>query len=209
MTKPTSQNGNLDLDDRCVVDQVLAGDRQQYAVLVHRYHRPLLNLATNRLGNASVAEDAVQDTFVSAFRSLHTYRSEFSFRTWLWSILLNHCRRHASRLARQPRQADVQGLAYWKGTLAGDVDSEPGPELAAMQSERHALLASLLLELPEVRADAIRLRFYGQLKYREIAQVMNSSLNAAKQRVRLGLETLGEMIRERKLTDSAFPEDKP
>jgi len=208
MKQPTSSDASSDLDDRCLVEQVLAGDRQRYAVLVHRYHRPLLNLATNRLGNASVAEDAVQDTFVSAYRSLHTYKSEFSFRTWLWTILLNHCRRHASRLARLPRQIDARVLVHGEQTLACNVDSQASPELAAMHSERHALLSTLLLELPEARADAIRLRFYGQLKYREIASVMNSSLNAAKQRVRLGLETLGEMIRERKLTDSAFPEDK-
>jgi RNA polymerase sigma-70 factor (ECF subfamily) len=70
-------------------------------------------------------------------------------------------------------------------------------------------LDGLLLELSDVQADAIRLRFFGQLKYREIADAMDSSLGAAKQRVKLGLIAIGEMLRDRALIDSVFPDTKP
>ena len=64
-----------------------------------------------------------------------------------------------------------------------------------MQVERSELLGQLLEALPEVQADALRLRFFGGLKFEEIAQAMGSSLTGAKQRVRRGLENLGAAIR--------------
>lgn len=193
----------LDEDQRTVA-AVLAGDRQSFARLVQQYRGPLLHLAKSRLGTEDLAEDAVQDTFIAAFRSLHTYKPEFSFRTWLWTIHLNQCRRHGSRLAKRPRQSTLDASGQPWAQSSADLP----PEMAAMFVERTNLINSLLLELTDVQADAIRLRFFGQLKYREIAEAMNSSLGAAKQRVKLGLIAIGEQLRERALLDSVFPEEK-
>lgn len=192
-------------DDKATIAAVLAGNRQQFGLLVRRYHRPLLHLATSRLGNQDAAEDAVQDTFICAYRSLHTYKPAFSFRTWLWTILLNQCRRHGTRISKLPKQSDEKSTS----SMAQEADSDGlTPDLSAMMSERSRLLGELLQRIPDAQADAIRLRFFGQLKYREIAQAMDSSLGAAKQRVRLGLVAVGKMLHEQKLVDSVFPEDK-
>jgi RNA polymerase sigma-70 factor (ECF subfamily) len=192
-------------EDKATVEAVLGGDRQQFARLVQQYHRPLLNLAKSRLGDLDLAEEAVQDAFICAFRSLHTYKPKFSFRTWLWTILLNQCRRHGSRSAKLPRQLSTEFLPK----SLDKPSSESTPDVAAMIAERSRLLDGLLLELSDVQADAIRLRFFGQLKYREIADAMDSSLGAAKQRVKLGLIAIGEMLRDRALIDSVFPDTKP
>lgn len=192
-------------DDKATVVAVLAGDRQRFAHFVRRYYGPLLHLATNRLGNESLAEDAVQDAFICAFRSLHTYKPEYSFRTWLWTILLNQCRRHGSR---NTKRAILSESLDDNLDAAGNNANRTTPEIEAMTSERAKLLSGLLNEIPEVQADAIRLRFFGQLKFREIADTMSSSLGAAKQRVKNGLLGIGELLRERDLVDSVFPEDK-
>lgn len=192
-------------DDKAIVDAVLAGNRQAFARLVNRYHRPLLHLAKSRLGDMDLAEEAVQDAFVCAYRSLHTYKPKFSFRTWLWTILLNQCRRHGARSSKLPRQLSVE---YLPKTL-NETSSEIPPDVSAMLTERSRLLDELLRELSEVQADAIRLRFFGHLKYREIADAMGSSLGAAKQRVKLGLIALGDMLRDRALIESVFPDTKP
>ena len=207
MQTSTDADG-CDIDDREIVRSVLGGERDRFASLVKRYHRPLYLLAKSRLCQPEVADEAVQDAFVCAYRSLHTYKPEFSFRTWLWTILLNQCRRHGSRMSRQPAQCSDYGEAHEQHGFLAQSTPELAPDELAMRNERRRLLDELLMELPEVRADAIRLRFFGQLKYREIAEVMNSSLNAAKQRVRLGLITVGDLLRERELTDSVFPEKR-
>ncbi|WP_158261138.1 MULTISPECIES: RNA polymerase sigma factor, partial [Pirellulaceae] len=72
---------------------VLSGQREKFAEIVRRYQTPLLRLAMSRLGRQQEAEDAVQQTFLNAFRWLNTYDSRYSFRTWLWTILINNCNR--------------------------------------------------------------------------------------------------------------------
>ena len=195
-----------DFDDRDVVVAVLAGDVEQFARLVHRYRGPLLHLATSRLHRSDLAEDVVQDTFVCVYRSLHTYKPSYSFRTWLWTILLNQCRRQGRKLAKYPIQ--VTGVIP-EDEIVGPVSAAPAmPDVQAMVSERNELLANLLGQLPEHQADAIRLRYFGQLKYREIADATQCSLGTAKKRVRQGLETMSDLLRKARLVDSLFPGDK-
>ena len=188
-------------DDQEIVRAVLDGDTDQFAVLVRRYHGPLLRLAENRLAQRDVAEDAVQDAFLAAYRSLSTYKPQFQFRTWLWTILLNQCRRHHGRAVRRNSHSL---LAVDADDLPADSAQQP-PPVVAMLRERNDLLQELMLQLPEVQADAIRLRFFGGLKYREIADAMQSSLSSAKQRVRHGLTTMSDLLRERELSDSLRP----
>ena len=102
VTDPTPQ-----APDGVLIAAVLAGDREQFAGLVSRYQRPLLRVARSRMGRPDWAEDVVQDTFLSAFKSLHSYDSRYSFRTWMWTILLNQCRRHLKRLAKDIRETGI------------------------------------------------------------------------------------------------------
>src|SRR5690606_29895127 len=83
--------------DGPLVAASLAGAEEAFALLVERYRRPLLKAARSRLNRPELAEEAVQEALLSAHRWLATYDSRFSFRTWLWTILLNQCSRLAKR----------------------------------------------------------------------------------------------------------------
>jgi RNA polymerase sigma-70 factor (ECF subfamily) len=173
---------------------VLAGQRDQFAEIVWRYRGALLRAAESRLKRRDLAEDVVQETFLCAFKSLHTYDSRFSFRTWLWTILLNQCRRRHKRESRR-----VELLAS-VSTSNGEMfpqrlaSGEAGPPEHAMAREQADRLAVLLDALPEVQADALRLRFFGGLKFHEIAAAMGCSLSSAKARVRLGLTRMSDLM---------------
>jgi RNA polymerase sigma-70 factor (ECF subfamily) len=173
--------------DAELVAAVLAGEREQFQTLVARYERPLLRLAKSRLGRHDWAEDAVQDAFLWAFKSLHSYDSRFSFRTWLWTILLNQCNRHYQR---RMRQASVETETEQRSTYC----SEASPSESLLAKERAEQLSALLAELPDVQADALRLRFFGGLKFQEIADVQGCSLTSAKNRVRFGLLQIAERL---------------
>ncbi|MEM7317365.1 MAG: sigma factor, partial [Planctomycetota bacterium] len=88
--------------DAAAIADVLAGQRESFGLIVDRYERPLFRVALSRLGDAELAEEAVQEAFLCAYRSLHTYDSRFSFRTWLWTILVNQCRRAYGKAKRTP-----------------------------------------------------------------------------------------------------------
>ena len=173
--------------DGQLVADVLAGANDQFAELVRRYEAPLLRAAFSRLGNWDAAEEAVQEAFCCAFKSLHTYNSAFSFRTWLWTILLNQCRRS---FQRQQRQVGFAEPALLEATVD---DAEP-PPTQVIRREREEQLHRMLATLPEADADAVRLRFFGGLKFHEIAAAMQCGLSTAKVRVRRGLERLSQRI---------------
>src|SRR4029079_5732395 len=86
--------------DGLLLAAALAGEEQAFALLTSRYQGPLLKAAATRLGRRELAEEAVQETFLCAHRWLATYDSRFSFRTWLWTILLNQCSRQGKIEAR-------------------------------------------------------------------------------------------------------------
>ncbi|HRX80488.1 MAG: RNA polymerase sigma factor [Planctomycetaceae bacterium] len=186
-----------EISDGTLITSTLAGDRDQFAQLVSRYQGPLFRVARSRMGRHDWAEDVVQETFLCAFKSLHTYNSQYSFRTWLWTILLNQCRRQMKKFSRglfigawtQSNSDDDL-----RATLAEQLKSDEAPSARMATQERSELLDALLAKLPETQADALRLRFFGGLKFQEIAEAMGCSLSSAKNRVRWGLTKLAEYL---------------
>lgn len=170
----------------CVID----GEVELFDELVRRHRGSLLRAAVSKLRNPAMAEDAVQDCFLSAFARRHTFNPEFSFRGWLWTILLNVCRTQLRRETRQPKST------LTRQTLAANEPVTTDSGLSELlRAERCELLADLLEQIPELEADALRLRFFGELQFDEIAQAMNCSLSGAKTRVRRGLERLADLAR--------------
>ena len=183
-------------NDGEIITAVLNGRVERFSVIVTRYQGALLRMAQERLGSSDWAEDVVQESFLCAFKSLHSYDSQFSFRTWLWTIVLNQCRRHVKRRSRKPAvhtwsDAAAGSTHVVSDTVAGD-DAAPPSQLIA--HERNEQLREFLARLPEAQADALRLRYFGELKFHEIADVMGCSLSTAKNRVRWGLTKLSEML---------------
>lgn len=192
-----SRSNPSPLPDGTLIATVLDGDTNAFEQLVERYERPLLRVARSRMGRLDWAEDVVQETFMCAFKSLHTYNSAYSFRTWLWTILLNQCRRQLKRFSRgvfvgawEQEISEEQRRA----TLAEELKSEDSPSQRLAAKERTEMLDRLLTRLPEAQADALRLRFFGGLKFHEIADAMGCSLSTAKNRVRWGLTKMAEFL---------------
>ncbi|MSR57413.1 MAG: RNA polymerase sigma factor [Planctomycetaceae bacterium] len=179
-----------------IMTRVQAGEVELFDLLVERYRDALLRVAWSKLGNAAWAEDVVQESLLAAYAARNTYNPAFEFRTWLWTILLNLCRRQWQRRERRPREESCSQPGDWK--LAGLTEpmSADGGLVRVLQTERRELLHKGLLKLPEPQADALRLRFLGELPFAEIALTMNSSVSAAKQRVKYGLQALAALLRE-------------
>jgi RNA polymerase sigma-70 factor (ECF subfamily) len=177
------------------MQHVQKGCVELFDALVERHRTRLLHVAHSKLGDEAWAEDVVQEAFLAAFSARQTYKPEFAFSTWLWTILLNLCRRQQTRRSRRPHELAVQVLP--DGSVAHSEPASCDSGLShALLLERQQQVVELLNELPEAQADALRLRFYGELKFDEIARAMGSSVSAAKVRVRKGLASLAGRIRE-------------
>lgn len=185
------------LSDTDIMVQVQRGRTELFEQLVARYRERLLRFAAGKLGERGRAEDVVQETFLAVYTARHTYDPRFAFSTWIWTILLNLCRREWRAQRREAGR--LWHAAAAQSSLAGHGNGGASLETglsALLRSEQQELLGSLLAALPEAESDALRLRFYGGLTFEEIAATMNSSLSGAKVRVRRGLERLAERLRD-------------
>jgi RNA polymerase sigma-70 factor (ECF subfamily) len=186
------------LSDEDLMALVQTGEAHRFGELVARYRAALVRLAESRLASRTLAEDAVQEALLSAFKSRHTYNRQYSLRTWLWTILLNQCRQVWQRQRRRPQ---VHAWSQTEGTTPQGqglphetAGNEPPPDSPLMAEERKQQLERLLGTLSPEQADALRLRFFGGLKFQEIAETMGCSLGTAKNRVRWGLERISAAL---------------
>jgi RNA polymerase sigma-70 factor (ECF subfamily) len=168
--------------DSAVITRVLAGDVEAFALLVDRHHGRLARCAFHLLGSEAEAEEAVQDAFVRAYRSLGTYREQEQFGAWIMRILVNRCR---TRLVRDKRREET--AAAW--LREAEQPFEPGDNFA-MRDE----LAVALAQLPPELREAVVLRYADDLGYEEISTITGARISALKMRVKRGCERLRAIL---------------
>lgn len=171
--------------------RVIEGQPELFEEIVRRHRTALLQTAIHKLRNHALAEEAVQETFLAAYARRSTYDPQYPFRGWLWTILLNACRTIARREQRRTDRPGRNAPVDFQIPQHDSADALQG----VLNQERQELIARLLEGLPDVQADALRLRFFGGLTFEEIATAMNCSVNGARQRVKRGLERLSAAIR--------------
>ena len=171
-----------DPSDSAVIQRVLAGDVEAFALLVDRHHARMARYAFHLLGSEAEAEEAVQDSFVRAYRSLATYKEQEQFGAWILRILVNRCR---TRLVRDKRREEV--AAAW--VREAEQPFEPSERLA-MRDE----LAVALAQLPAEQREAVVLRYADELGYDEISSITGAGISALKMRVKRGCERLRAIL---------------
>lgn len=168
-----------------VIRRFLNGDQEAFTELVRQWEAKVFNLAWRYLGNREDAQDVVQETFLSVFKSARGLRDPDSFPTWLYRITLNHCR---SRWRRRP-----PGLSL-DDPLPVNEDGEGEVTLAMTAGcrqrdvlETRDLIRKALMGLSDEHRSAIILKEYLGLNLEEVARVMNCPLSTAKSRLYHGL----------------------
>jgi RNA polymerase sigma-70 factor, ECF subfamily len=169
--------------DAELVERVRQGDRDAYEPLMVRYRLRFGRYAFHLLGNESDAEEALQDAFFRAYRSLDRCRSPERFGAWLFSIVVNCCRTAAVRRARD--------TARHRSLDPADLVEEPlAMEGAVSQDEIHQALAVLV---PEQR-EAFLLKYVEELSYEEMVRLTGAGESALKMRVKRACARLRELL---------------
>lgn len=169
-----------------LVRRVLDGDTAAFTVLVDRHAAACTRFATRMLGNREDAEDAVQESFLRAYRSLARYEERQAFRTWLFQIVINRCRTAAVRRQRRRRMFLVDDNALASASVRPATHStELGAEL------RRAIEA-----LDPDQREAFLLKHVEQLSYDEMAAATGVGVSALKMRVKRACDRMQWMLRE-------------
>lgn len=160
--------------DAELVCRVLDGDPAAFAGLVARYRDRLGRYAVRMLGNRADAEDALQETFVRAYRSLGRCTDADRFGAWVFGILVNRCRTLGAQRARRERLQVADEAALLRAASRDDP--------VERQALRETITAALAQLAPLLR-EAFVLRFVEELSYEEMADVTGASVPALKMRV--------------------------
>ena len=173
------------LSDDDLVSRVCAGDTAAFALLAERYQRPVYTLAYRMLGNRADAEDAAQETFVRAYTRLASYQPGARFGAWLLAITAHWCIDH---LRRRRRTVSLEAVL---GTLPLPADSQ-SPEEQALRSEGRDEVQRWLARLPESYRLVLVLRYWHELSYSEISEVLGEPVSTVRMRLFRARQAFGK-----------------
>jgi RNA polymerase sigma-70 factor, ECF subfamily len=161
------------------------GDRNAFNELVRIHAQGVMNVIYRMCGDAQVAEDAAQETFIRAWSHLGSFRVDSSLRNWLYRIALNT----ATDMLRKekhilPNDAEELFLA----------DPQLGPEGTYLQEERTALVQAAIQSLPDASRAVLVLKEYEGLSYREIADALDIPIGTVMSRLNYARKTLKEKL---------------
>jgi RNA polymerase sigma-70 factor (ECF subfamily) len=137
-------------------------------------------------GDAQLAEDAAQETFLQAWLNLNSYRPQTSLRNWLYRIAVNAA---TDMLRKEKHLASdaVDGLQL--------ADSRPSPEMVFVKQERAVLVQGAVLSLPEACRAVLVLREYEELSYQEIAASLDIPIGTVMSRLNYARNLLKERLK--------------
>jgi RNA polymerase sigma-70 factor (ECF subfamily) len=180
MTQPANAAG---AGDNGLIAQAAAGDARAFEALMRRYNRMLFRTARAILRDDAEAEDALQEAYLQAYRSLASFRAEAKLSTWLARIVANEA---LMRRRKQTRRADIlpmQSADSAEVEQVMETDSDNAPDMRAARGEMRRLLEAQIDALPETYRTVFMLRAVEELSAEETAAVLE--IPAATVRTRL------------------------
>jgi RNA polymerase sigma-70 factor, ECF subfamily len=174
------------LDDVALVAKASAGSREAFDVLVVRHQRVIYQLCYRFLHDHADAGDAMQDTFLRAWRALPRFKRDSAFATWLYRVAVNVCLSRST--ARRPASTPVAADALVADDVRHDTD--------LLRRERAAHVRRAVDRLPHRQRATVILRVFHELPHAEIATVLGSSVGSVKANFFHALRNLRRILDE-------------
>jgi RNA polymerase sigma-70 factor, ECF subfamily len=154
-----------------LVARAAQGDQEAFRLIFERYSRPVISFIYDLVSDRELAEELTQETFVRAFRSLHTLRQEAKLSTWLFGIAKNVAREALRARFKSNRQVDLDDRSVLDLS-----DQKPVPVNQLLNKELNALIQRSLAMLDEDKRLVFTLKVFQQCSYEEIADITGFSI---------------------------------
>jgi len=152
------------------IDRLIAGDRAAFEALMRRHNRRLYRLARATLRDGAEAEDALQEAYLQAFRSISQFRGDAALSTWLSRLVLNEC---FGRLRRRDRRENVIPMVSANNEATQScVDESESPDAAMARAQVRSLLERRVDELPDSFRTVFVMRSVEDLSVAETALLL-------------------------------------
>lgn len=195
------------METAAFVSALQSGDEAAFERLVWSNWKPLFTVASRILGDEEDARDAVQETFLAAFRSLRAFRRESRVSTWLHRIVVNAALIQLRRRRRKPEESLEESPLHWDkiqepARLPGAAPTESADKIL-LQREIRAHIMSCIERLPDNYRTVLLLRDIEERDLDVTAKALGTSPNAAKIRLHRARKALRKMLGDPLVLQSA------
>ncbi len=188
------------LEDFRLIDMAVGGDDKAYAKLLQRYKRPVYHVILKMVRNVDDAEDLTMESFSKAFRSLHRFKKDFTFSTWLFRIATNNTidfirKKKINTLSIENTYTDDDG-----GSVSIDIEDNQNlnPQDEAIRAQKEEIMNVFVNMLPTKYQKLVRLRYFHELSYEEIAVELEAPLGTVKAQLHRARELLYDLVKNKK-----------
>jgi RNA polymerase sigma factor (sigma-70 family) len=187
------------LEDFRLIDLAVEGDDKAFAKLMQRYKRPVYHMILKMVRNVDDAEDLTIESFAKAFRSLSRFKKDFTFSTWLFRIATNNTidfirKKKLITLSIENSFTDDDGQS-----VSIDVEDENlDPQEAAIKFQKAEIIQVFVDKLPVKYQKLVRLRYFLELSYEEIAEELDAPLGTVKAQLHRARELMYEMVKNKR-----------
>lgn len=171
------------------MEAVRDGDVRRLSVLFERHHRALFHFFVHLTARKELSEDLVQEVFFRILKSRHTYRPGMPFVSWMYQVARNA---HIDQLRKKKNEAfSLDGDGDDDSAFPEPVEPSPHPEQSLQQRQEVDLLRRAMAELPADKRELLVLSRFQNLKYEEIARILDVEVNTVKVRIFRAVRQLG------------------
>jgi len=170
-------------DERSLLSRLARRDEAAFNELVRRNQGTVYRLLLRMLGDPAEAEDVAQEVFVSAFKSIESFRGESSLSTWLYRIAANQGKNRIKYLARRARGAEEPLDDRNEGRAATPIERAAQPDQQAEGREAETLLQRALESLESEQRLLLGLRDLENMSYEEIRQITGLPIGTVKSKL--------------------------
>ncbi len=188
---------NANRSDSQLIQSYQSGEAHALEILVTRYKDRVYTSILFLVKDKYLAEDLFQDVFIKIIDTIRNnkYNDEGKFLGWAMRIAHNLCVDHFRRVKRAPSIINAEGKDVFEWLIFSDETAEN----KMMRRQSYDRVQSMLDQLPEEQKEVIVLRHYGDLSFKEIAEITNCSINTALGRMRYGLINLRKLMTEKQI----------
>ena len=185
------------LEDFKLIDKAIKDkDQQAFAFLMERYRKPVYHMILKMVRNVDDAEDLTIEAFAKAFKNLHRFKKDYTFSTWLFRIATNNSIDFIRKKRLQTMSLDSSYKDDAGEPVSIDVeDKNLNPQEEAIKSQKIELIQMFVTKLPAKYQRLVRLRYFQELSYDEIARELEAPLGTVKAQLHRARELLYDLVK--------------
>lgn len=170
------KNGNVlnDAEITAAIGECLQGNNEAFAKIIHSFQAAVYNICFHFTGTSQDAEDAAAEVFIKTYHSLRSFNTQYKFSTWIFKITVNHC----IGIARKKKREQNYLVSRFPDQKAEQADKETPAALFFRELEKEKV-REVLRSIPLKYQAALMLKYYHDLSYQQISEILEVPKNTA------------------------------